>query len=157
MSRNNKRSQRGILMFECLLAIVVLSVLLVVGVRGVRNWVAHQQAKHVAGRLDSMLFRARWLSVLHHASIRCCGSSDSLRCNGAWSKGWLLQESSVHPYFYRVDVPTLSWHAGHINQAPGITFSPEGKLASSPGHFEWISHGRLFRYVISESGVAHLQ
>jgi|GEM_PF-2008081 len=156
-SRNDRAcSQHGILMLECLLAMAIMGVLLAVGVSGLREWVARQEARHVAERIDTMLFRARSLALLHHAPIRCCGSSDSVRCDGAWSKGWLLQEDHAHPYFYRVHLPVLTWHGGQINQASGIIFSPEGTLASSPGHFEWQNRGKRFRYTVSVSGVGHL-
>lgn len=94
-------SERGVTLIELLVAIVVATILLTVGVSGFQSLIIRERVASATNDLVSDLSMARMEAINRHAMVVLCSSSGAGCTNSLdWSSGWIVFQDTDTDYAF---------------------------------------------------------
>jgi len=128
----NISNNRGMTLFELLIALTVASVLMVIGVPSFQAVIDNQRMTSVTNEMVMTLNLAKSEAVKRVAYVSICKSSDGVNCSAGvagWNNGWIVFANTTNANLDSIDVGDEI-----IRVYPGLrqsfTFSPIGTITS---------------------------
>lgn len=129
-----KHYSSGMTLIEILVAIVILTVLLGVGVPGFTNIIQNSRSTALANEIVTALNLARSESVKRAQEVIVCASADLNSCKGVWdgTNGWIVTLGVDGEDPLRVwEAPPVSAIIGQTGNTGDIVFNALGELSKS--------------------------
>ena len=135
MAKNVK--QAGMSLLECILALAVLQVFLMISYPSLMGFIEQKQSRQLLAHLHASIDWARWMAVIRHEKLR-------LEPIGQWQKGWrIFADKQLIREFKTQNIGNISiqWHGfsgnGHL------IFYPKMVSNHLNGYFQ-MGHQKLF-------------
>lgn len=157
-----RKTTCGFTLTELLITVCVAVIVSTLALPNLSNYLANNRQENLRHSLLSHLKAARSEAVTLMQRVELCGSSNGLRCDQAWSDGWLIRDpvaGTALRFSRQSGRDLLRWvGAGAasqtvIYQANGTTVASNGRfiLCTAEGQVIW-------QLVINRQGrVRHLQ
>jgi len=84
------KKQTGLTLIEMVIALIVISVMLAIGIPRTQNFIADSRVMNQARGVHTALAAARAEAIRRGRFLRVCGSSDMADCDGDWPAGYIL-------------------------------------------------------------------
>ncbi len=84
------KKQTGLTLVEMVVALIVISIMLAVGIPRTQNFIADSRVMNQARGVHTSLSAARTEAIRRGRFISVCGSSDMVDCDGEWLAGYIL-------------------------------------------------------------------
>ena len=126
--------QRGITALDILITLSLVTVLMLVGIPGLREYAANQRIKSAVTRLQADLRLARAEAISLNGWIIACPGDDDSGCSGhpRWHKGWVLFMDLNGDRTLQSSEPVMR-AAPHLEGLMALSSSGRSQLRFFPG------------------------
>lgn len=128
-----KTNRKGFTLIELMTTIAVVSVLAVVVVPGMRNFLQNNRLAAQSNDFITALAVARSEAVMRGTPVSVCRSADGATCGGSWANGWII--------FTDTATAGAAPVVGELLRVSGALSG--GSQLAGPGYLRYLPSGRL--------------
>lgn len=139
--------RHGLTLIECLFALVLISLLLMMAIPNYQRFQQRAQLRTTQDALITALQQAKLQSLAEKQPLILCGSGDGQHCDGDWNHGWILRDNKRLHHYWPSPTSAVSIQWRGFSGEHQLRFTPALRHSALSGRFT-LHRGQYSRAII---------